>query len=80
LILQNHSIRTLIVCGVSTEASVSTTVREANDRGCECIIPADVAFAAIGVMQSGPSSGAECLAGFLHGIRTLEKVAQEEMS
>ena len=41
LILQNHSIRTLIVCGVSTEASVSTTVREANDRGYECIIPAD---------------------------------------
>jgi nicotinamidase-related amidase len=40
LILQNHSIRTLIVCGVSTEASVSTTVREANDRGYECIIPA----------------------------------------
>jgi hypothetical protein len=37
LILQNHSIRTLIVCGVSTEASVSTTVREANDRGYECI-------------------------------------------
>ena len=41
LILQNHSIRTLIVCGVSTEASVTTTVREANDRGYECIIPAD---------------------------------------
>jgi hypothetical protein len=42
--------------------------------------PADVALSAIGVMQSGSSSGAECLAGFLHGIRTLEKVAQEEMS
>jgi nicotinamidase-related amidase len=41
LILQNHSIRTLIVCGVSTEASVTTTAREANDRGYECIIPAD---------------------------------------
>ena len=41
--------------------------------------PANVAFAAIGVMRSGPSSGAECLAGCLHGIGTLEKVAQEEM-
>ena len=41
LILQNHGIKTLIVCGVTTEVCVTTTVREANDRGYECIIPAD---------------------------------------
>jgi nicotinamidase-related amidase len=41
LILQNHGIRTLIVCGVTTEVCVNTTVREANDRGYECIIPED---------------------------------------
>jgi nicotinamidase-related amidase len=41
LILQNHAIRTIIVCGMSTEGCVTTTVREANDRGYECIIPAD---------------------------------------
>src|SRR5579863_1510506 len=41
LILQNHNIKTLIVCGVTTEVCVTTTVREANDRGYECIIPAD---------------------------------------
>lgn len=41
LILQNHAIKTLIVCGVTTEVCVTTTVREANDRGYECIIPAD---------------------------------------
>jgi len=41
LILQNHNIKTLIVCGVTTEVCVSTTVREANDRGYECIIPED---------------------------------------
>jgi hypothetical protein len=40
----------------------------------------DVKHAAIDVMQFGSSSGADCLAGFLHGIRTLGKVAQEEMS
>ncbi len=41
LILQNRGIHTLIVCGVTTEVCVHTTVRQANDRGYECIVPAD---------------------------------------
>lgn len=41
LILQNRAIRTLIVCGVTTEVCVHTTVRQANDRGYECLVPAD---------------------------------------
>ena len=40
-IMQNRGIRQLIVTGVTTEVCVNTTVREANDRGYECIIPAD---------------------------------------
>jgi nicotinamidase-related amidase len=41
LVLQNRSIDTLIVCGVTTEVCVHTTVREANDRGYRCIVPGD---------------------------------------
>lgn len=41
LILQNRGIRTLIVCGVTTEVCVHTTVRQANDRGYECVVPGD---------------------------------------
>jgi biuret amidohydrolase len=40
-ILQNRGVETLIVCGVTTEVCVHTTVREANDRGYRCIVPSD---------------------------------------
>jgi len=41
LILQNRGIESLIVCGVTTEVCVHTTVREANDRGYRCLVPGD---------------------------------------
>ena len=40
-ILQKHGAENLIVCGVTTEVCVHTTVREANDRGYRCIVPGD---------------------------------------
>jgi biuret amidohydrolase len=40
-LLKNRSIAQLIVCGVTTEVCVHTTVREANDRGYECVVAAD---------------------------------------
>ena len=40
-ILLDRGIKTLVVCGVTLEVCVHTTVREANDRGYRCIAVAD---------------------------------------
>jgi nicotinamidase-related amidase len=40
-ILMNRGVENLIVCGVTTEVCVHTTVREANDRGYRCVVPGD---------------------------------------
>ncbi|MDD3446818.1 MAG: cysteine hydrolase [Zavarzinia sp.] len=41
LVLANHKIETLLVCGVTTEVCVHTTIREGNDRGYRCIAVGD---------------------------------------
>jgi biuret amidohydrolase len=40
-VLRSRGIRQLIVCGVTTEVCVTTTVREANDRGYDCLVLED---------------------------------------
>ncbi|MEC3953610.1 cysteine hydrolase [Nocardia sp. CDC153] len=40
-VLARNGIRSLLVTGVTTEVCVHTTVREANDRGYECLVVSD---------------------------------------
>jgi len=40
-LLRDRGIDALLVCGVTTEVCVHTTVREANDRGYRCVVPGD---------------------------------------
>ena len=40
-VLENYGIENLLVCGVTTEVCVNTTVREANDRGFDCLVLED---------------------------------------
>jgi nicotinamidase-related amidase len=39
--LRGRGIARLLVCGVTTEVCVNTTVREANDRGFDCLVLED---------------------------------------
>jgi len=40
-LLHNRGIGQLVVCGVTTEVCVNTSVREANDRGYDCLVLED---------------------------------------
>ena len=41
LILRTRGLRNLVLTGITTDVCVSTTMREANDRGFECVVLSD---------------------------------------
>lgn len=41
LLLRNRGVKNLVLAGMGTDSGVSTTLREANDRGFDCVVLED---------------------------------------
>jgi nicotinamidase-related amidase len=81
-VLKNRGITQLLVCGVTTEVCVNTSVREANDRGFDCLVLADCTgsyfaeFHEIGLRMIAAQGGifgwvgqSAAVVAALHGVR-----------
>jgi nicotinamidase-related amidase len=73
-ILQNLGITQLIVTGVTTEVCVNTTVREANDRGYDCIVPADCVASYFPVFQEMGLEMIKAQSGIFGWVSDSEKI------
>lgn len=79
LVLHTRGIRNLILTGITTDVCVHTTMREANDRGFECVLVADACaatdpanhLAALQMikMQGGVFGGVSTSAALIKGIQ-----------
>lgn len=70
LILRAHGTRHIILMGVTTDVCVSSTMREANDRGFDCLVVEDCCGAATAELHDSVFAGLEREGG-IFGAHTI---------
>jgi nicotinamidase-related amidase len=76
-LLQAHGIARLVVCGVTTEVCVHSTVREATDRGFRCLTVADATAASDPALQAAALAMLRVEGGIFGAVADTDKVLRE---
>jgi nicotinamidase-related amidase len=74
LMLNIRGIKNLVICGVTTDVCVHSTLREANDNGFDCVLVEDCAAASTGSLHE---FAVECLkeeGGIFGAVTTSDKI------
>lgn len=74
LILHTKRIRNLILTGITTDVCVHTTMRDANDRGFECLIVSDCCAATDAANHTAAINMIKMQGGIFGAVSTSEKV------
>ncbi|KAJ6016181.1 isochorismatase family hydrolase [Penicillium herquei] len=74
LILRNKGIKNLVIVGVTTDVCVSTTMREANDRGFDCLILHDGTAAAEQALHTSTIESVKMEGGIFGAVSNVDTV------
>lgn len=74
LLLRNKGVKNLVIAGVTTDVCVSTTMREANDRGFDCVVLDDGTAAAEPSLHVGTIQSIQMEGGIFGTVSKLEDV------
>ncbi|KAJ5087935.1 Isochorismatase-like protein [Penicillium angulare] len=74
LLLRNKGVKNLVIAGVTTDVCVSTTMREANDRGFDCVVLEDGTSAAEPSLHVGTMDSIKMEGGIFGAVAKIEDV------
>lgn len=76
LLLRNKGIKNLVLAGVTTDACVSTTMREASDRGFDCAIVEDATASVDPSLHTTICESVKLEGGIFGAVTKLDDVVQ----
>ncbi|KZT06531.1 Isochorismatase hydrolase [Laetiporus sulphureus 93-53] len=68
LLLKVRGVQNLVLCGVTTDVCVSSTMREANDRGYDCLLVTDATGAGLDELHSATVKGVQMEGGIFGAV------------
>ncbi|KAK9424814.1 putative Isochorismatase-like domain-containing protein [Seiridium unicorne] len=74
LLLDNRGIKNLVICGVTTDVCVSSTMRDANDMGFDCVLVSDAAAAAEQSLHNSTIDSIQSEGGIFGAVTTTKGV------